>query len=880
MDLSGITLSPLRPGDSSYHRGKGEGLDPVLILTASENAPEQLEQLEREYALRDELDSAWAARPVALLRYKGRPALILEDPGGNPLDQQLGEPLAIGTFLRIAIGIVIALSRVHARGLIHKDVKPTNVLVAVGGGRAWFTGFGLASHLASTQQNSADIQPIAGTLAYIAPEQTGRMNRRVDQRSDLYSLGITLYEMLTGSLPFQASDPLEWIHCHLARQPIPVGEWTPMVPRVLSAIVMKLLAKTSEERYQTASGVAADLLRCQQEWESQAKISDFPLAEQETLQRLCIPETLYDRQRQIDGLTATLDRVASSGVSELLLVSGAAGVGKTAVINELHNVTLRTYALFAVGKCDQFKRDVPYSAFADALQGLVRSLLTESELALADWRDLLRAAMSTDGQLAVNLMPELAIITGRQPSVAARTPEEEKSRFQSLLRRLVGVFARKEHPLVLVLEDLHWLDPASLDLLEHLIVAADLPYLLVVGTYRDNEIDLNHPLMATLGSIRRVGSHVSELRLTSLGTTELVQLLVDCLHCEAERAIPLAQLIHNKTEGNPFFVRQFIASLAAEGLLAFDPVRLRWSWDVPGIESKGYSDNVVDLLVSRLKSLAPKTVSALQLLACLGNFVDHDSIRIAAERPDEDIHEPLREAVRAGLLFPLEQAYRFVHDRIQETSYSSMTSDEQTAVHLAIGRRLVSRKPQEELEADIFETVRHLNRGKALITAEEERERVATLNLIAARRAKKSIAYSASLNYVASGRALVSGSGWETQYPLKFALELLRAECEYMTGQVRSAEDHLEELAGRAADFDDLAAVDDIRVKLYTNAGETDQAVAICLESLRRMGVLWPAHPTEEEVRREYQGLSEKMSGRTIESLIDLPVMTDAYWRK
>src|SRR6202043_2880042 len=423
-----------------------------------------LERLEHQYSLREELDSDWAARPLTLVRREGRPLLILQDPGGEPLDRLLGQPMEITRFLRLACGLAVALGKLHQQGLIHKDIKPANILVDSKRGAVWLTGFGIASRLPRERQSAEPPETIAGTLAYMAPEQTGRMNRSIDSRSDLYSLGITFYEMLTGVLPFTASDPMEWVHCHIARQPVPPDQYVKEIPAPLSAIVMKLLAKTAEERYQTAAGIAGDLRRCLKEREEHCHIDPFRLGAHDVSDRLLIPERLYGREREIEALLASFDRVVACGTSELVLVSGYSGIGKSTVVHELHKVLVPPRGLFASGKFDQYKRDIPYATLAQALQSLVRPLLGQSEAELCRWRDAMVEALGLNGQLIVNLFPELELVIGKQPPVEDLPPKDAQNRFQMVLRRFLGVFAQAEHPLTLFLDDLQWLDMATVGL--------------------------------------------------------------------------------------------------------------------------------------------------------------------------------------------------------------------------------------------------------------------------------------------------------------------------------------------------------------------------------------------------------------------------------
>src|SRR6266702_1205491 len=680
-EYAGDTLR--QDGEFLLRRGRRSNAPSVLeVMPATDHpAPETFRRLEREYALRADLDSAWAVRPLELSLRDGRPVLVLEDPGGEPLDRLLGAPLELRLFLRLAVRLAAALRELHARGIIHKDVKPANVLVDAATGQVWLTGFRIASRLPRERQAPEAPEVIAGSLPYMAPEQTGRMNRSIDSRSDLYSLGVTMYEMLTGSLLFVASEPMEWVHCHIARQPAPPAQQRKEVPHVVSAIVMKLLVKTPEERYQTAAGVEHDLLRCLAAWESERRINDFPLGEDDTPDRLFVPEKLYGRSRDVETLLAAFERIVTSGRPELVLVSGYAGIGKSSVVNELHKV-LVPRGLFAWGKFDQYKRDIPYATLAQAFQKLVQSLLGKSEAELARWRDALRDALEPNGRLMVDLVPKRALIIGEQPPVPELSPQDAQQRFQLVLRRFIGVFARPEHPLALFVDDLQWLDAATLGLLEDLLTRSELQHLMLIGAYRDNEVTPAHSLMRKLEAIRKAGAPVQEIRLGPLSRDDVGQLVADAVRCEPARAAPLAGLVHEKTGGNPFFVIQFLSDLADEGLLAFHHGEARWSWDVGRIQAQGYTANIVDLMVAKLTRLPLLTQEALQQLAALGNSADLTTLARVRGTTEEEVHADLWEAVRLELVDRLDGAYRFVHDRVQDAAYSLIPELSRADAHL------------------------------------------------------------------------------------------------------------------------------------------------------------------------------------------------------
>src|SRR6267142_1617181 len=886
MDLSEYVFELVSTDEElALHRGRprtptASGCRPILVLRAvcEHPAPATIKRLEHEYSLADELRSEWTARPVALTEYQGRTALVLEDPGGEPLEGSLGAPMELGLFLRLAVGIASSLRELHAQGIIHKDIKPANLLVDTATGRTWLMGFGIASRLRRERQAPEPPEMIAGSLPYMAPEQTGRMNRSIDSRSDLYAAGVTLYEMSTGSLPFNASDPMEWVHCHIARRPVPPAERRKEVPGPVSAIIVKLLAKTPEERYQTAAGLERDLRRCLAAWEEHRRVDHFPIAQDDTPDRLLVPEKLYGRSREVETLLTAFDRMVAGGRPELVLVSGYSGIGKSSVVNELHKVLVPPRGLFASGKFDQYKRDIPYATLAEAFQKLIESLLGKSESELARWRNALREALEPHGRLMVNLVPELELIVGEQPPVPELSPRDAQRRFQFVLRRFIGVFAQPEHPLALFLDDLQWLDAATLDLLEDVFTRSDLRHLMLIGAYRDNEVSADHPLMLKLETIRNAGTPVQEVKLAPLARKDVSELIADALRCERARAAPLAELVYEKTAGNPFFVIQFIYALLDEGLLAFDHRVGCWSWDLERIHAKGYTDNVADLMVGKLTRLPATTQEGVQQLACLGSSADSRTLALVRGTSEEQVHADLGEAVRLELIERLEGAYRFVHDRIQEAAYSLIPEPLRADAHLRIGRLLVAHTPRDEREEVIFEIVNQLNRGVALISLPDERQELAELNLIAGKRAKDATAYASALTYLGAGRALLPEDCWERCSALTFALELQRAECEFLTGDFAAAEGRLSALSERARRLVDLAAVTRLKEELFTTLGRTD-AIEACLDYLRRIGVHWSPHPAKADVEQEYERIWRQIGSRSIEELVDLPLMTEPELR-
>jgi PAS domain S-box-containing protein len=882
VELSQYQLEPLRKdGEFVLYRGlpqttAGSSPRPILALSPvmEHPAPATVKKLEHEFSLKDELDPAWAIRPLAVTQQQSRTMLLFDDPGGEPLDRLTGCPLELEPFLRIGIALAQSLTHVHRRGLIHKDIKPSNVLANATMDQAWLTGFGIASRLPRERGAAEPPEFIAGTLAYMAPEQTGRMNRSIDSRSDLYALGVTLYELLTGRLPFTASDPMEWVHCHIARQPLPPSERRQDIPHCVSAIIDKLLAKTPEERYQTAAGVESDLRRCLEDWDRECCVHDFALGQNDRPGGLLIPEKLYGREAEVDTLLASFGRVVKSGRPELVMVSGYSGIGKSSVVNELHKALVPPRGLFASGKCDQLKRDVPYATVGQALQTLIRHLLGKPEAELSRWRDQFCQALAPNAVLVTDLIPELKFIIGEPPAVPDVAPAAAKVRFQAAVRALIGIFARAEHPLALFLDDLQWLDAATLDLLESILLESELQHLLLVCAYRDNEVDAAHPLMRKLSALYGSGAVVQEVVLGPLTHEDLTHWFADALQVEAERARPLGKLIHEKTAGNPFFANQLLQELVEDGLLTFDSGDASSRWDLDRIQAKRYTENVVDLMVGKLSRLPITTQKALNALACLGNTADISTLAIIHGTSEEQLHSHLLEALRLELLVGSNDSYRFVHDRVQEAAYSLVPEGERAPQHLRIARLLASQIVSDQREEAVFEIVGHFNRAAALLASQEEREKVAALNLKAGKRAKKAAAYVSALKYLTAGAALVATEEWQ-RHDLVFEIELHRSECEFLTGAVTSAEERLTMLSSRALSVSELAAVVCVQVEVYLALQKPDRGVSEGAECLRRAGFPIPRRPTELEARAAYDRVCSRLDGLGIDEVAALPVMTD-----
>ena len=643
--LPGFTVTDLlQEGTKSliYRGVRTEDRYPVVIkgLRPDRCTTHNIEQLKHEYAIAQQLNRPGTVQALALEFDRGVPYLILEDFGGRSLDQLLSQFREPAAFLDMALQIVDALAQIHQHHIVHKDIKPANIIVNAESNQVKISDFGLAAFLPYESQIVSHVSRIEGSMPYLSPEQTGRMNRGIDQRSDLYALGVIFYEMLTGQLPFQGNDPLEWIHCHLAKIPIaPVGI-NPAIPQVLSDITMKLLAKVAEERYQSAVGLQADLDRCLQQWQTTGQMPAFAIAEQDVSDRLQIPQKLYGREPEITQLLTVFDRVVTVGKPEVILVSGYSGVGKSSLVNELHKPIVQTRGLFISGKFDQYKRDIPYATIVQAFQGLVRQLLTEPEATLMLWRDRIQAAVGHSGRLITDVIPEVALIIGAQPAIPALGAAESQNRFNLVFQNFIGAFAQPEHPLAIFLDDMQWADSATLNLMQTIVADSNLRFLCFLLAYRNNEVDSAHPFSLTVEKLRQNEIPMTEIVLSPLDLICVNQLLAETLRCSLEQAEPLAQLILHKTNGNPFFVNEFLKTLHQEHLLTFDQPQRVWQWNLTEIEAKGITDSVVILMIERMRKLSSEVQQILKLAACIGDQFNLEILAIkyfGYYKPNNDV---------------------------------------------------------------------------------------------------------------------------------------------------------------------------------------------------------------------------------------------------
>ena len=907
---------------------------PVIVKVLKSEYPtlSEIACLRQEYTIPHDVESNGIVKPYSLEPYGKSYALVLEDIGGQSLSQVLSfRQFSLTEFLTISISLASTLGHLHQVPIIHKDIKPSNIIININTGDIRLTDFGIASRLSRESPTIRNPDLLEGTLAYMSPEQTGRMNRGIDYRSDLYSLGVTFYELLTGQLPFNSMEAMELVHCHIAKQPVPPHKVKPGIPQVLSSIVMKLLSKTAEARYQTSAGLRYDLETCLEQLKTTGSLETYPTTswhftpgKRDRGNQLLIPQKLYGREQEIQTLMDTFERVRY-GATEMMLVSGYSGIGKTAIVNEVHKPIVKARGYFISGKFDQFKRNIPYSALIQALSHLIHQLFTEGRERIALWKEKLLEAIGTNGQVIVDVIPEVELIIGEQPALPELGASESQNRFNRVFQQFVSVFCQSEHPLVMFIDDLQWADSASLKLIQLLTSNSDSKYLFLIGAYRDNEVYPTHPLIQTIEKIVEAGTSLHNIIVKPLTRKQVGELLAETLE-EVEEELPkdknsvaptnssfaeleeanswvsrnsrlygLIELVFNKTQGNPFFLTQLLKTLHAEDLLVYEVVTGKWDWDLRELQAVGIIDyNIVELIARNIQKLPETTQRVLKLAACIGNQFNLEILAIANDESPMLTAAQMWDALQAGLLLPLSDTYkiplafssvsqsenqglesetvkaldvnvdyRFLHDRVQQAAYSLIPESEKKVTHLKIGKQLLENTTAEEQDENIFAIVNQLNYGRNLLATNHERNKIAELNLIAGQKAKASAAYEASLSYLKIGLEMLQSNCWEKTYNLAFDLHLETIEVEYLNSNFEASKEIADLVLNQSENLLEKVKVYELQIQAYVAENKMQAALELGQEILQMLGVRLEEQqqPKEEEVN--------------IEQLAELPEMAD-----
>jgi len=926
---------------SIVYRGRQKSDNrPVIIKMLKDDypSPATIARFQREYevsyALNPSPNPAQALADVSATYafehdHRAR-FIVFEDFGGQSL-KELGIPgnLNLVEFLELAIGMVDILGQILQKHVIHKDVNPSNIVWNRDNNQIKFIDFGISTMLSREIAAFRNPNVLEGTLAYISPEQTGRMNRAIDYRTDFYSLGVTLYELLTGKLPFESSDFMALIHAQIAKQPAPPIELlSPPSPakmpilQAVSDIIIKLMAKNAEARYQSAYGIKRDLQALLDAAKSETlpealASGSFALGARDTSDQFQISQKLYGREAEVDTLLAAFERVASGGSAdketpqskienrkskiEMMLVAGYAGIGKSVLVQEVYKPITAQQGYFVSGKFDQFQRDIPYTSLIQAFRSLMQQLLTESSEQLAAWREKLSRALGTNGQVIVEVIPELAMIIGEQAPVSELPPAEAQNRFNFVLQNFIKVFTQPEHPLVIFLDDLQWADGASLNLIKLLMTAPDSQYLYLLGAYRDNEVNDAHPLMLTLDTIKKAGARVHQITLPPLDLSHITELIADTINSAPEQACPersrrikaLAELVLTKTDGNPFFINEFLKSLHQQDLINFNYEQGAWAWDLQAIQNQKMTDNVVELMANKIEQLPLPTQAVLKLAACIGNQFDLETLAIVSEKSPRETAADLWAGIAAGFILPLSEDYQlaaldvenlfsevtveyeFAHDRIQQAVYALIPDADRAKTHTKIGQLLLMNMTDDEKALRIFDLVNHLNKGQPLIESQAERDNLAGYNLMAGRKAKASAAYGPAHTYFRKGLELLGDNSWGRNYELTLDLFTEAIETASITGDHEAMESWSEQVFVQAKTSLAKAVIYDIKALSYMGQGKLSESIQTTLEALDILGIDIPENRTEEEIGARLVATFALWQGKEIADFANLPEMTD-----
>ncbi|MBP0019683.1 MAG: AAA family ATPase [Cyanobacteria bacterium SBLK] len=876
---------------------------PITIKTLRAEYPtlEEITRLRHEYQILHDLDIDGVIKPHKLLNVQNRLALILEGFESVSLKQFIvSHRVSIAEFLEIAIALTQTLGKLQESRVIHKDIKPHNILINPETRETKLIDFSISTRLEQENQTWNTPNQLEGTLAYMSPEQTGRMNRSLDYRTDFYSLGVTFYEMLTGQLPFFSNDPMEIIHSHIAKTPTILHKLNTEIPEVLSTLVAKLMAKTAEKRYQSARGIQADLEECHQQWQNTGKIANFIPGKLDELGQFLIPQKLYGRNREVLTLLESFERI-SEGATEMMLVSGYSGVGKTRVVQEVHKPIVRQRGYFIAGKFDQFQRNIPYAALIQAFQDLIRQILTENAEKIKMWKEQILAAVGQSGQVVIEVIPEVELIIGSQPEVPQLGASESQNRFNQVFKQFINVFAQKEHPLVVFLDDLQWADISSLKLIQLLITDPDNQYFLFIGAYRDNEVSPTHPTILTIEEIEKAGASIQNIVLAPLQLDNVTELVADTVQ-EREKSPILAELLFNKTQGNPFFLTQLLKTLYEDNLISFDFEQGTWSWEIERIQAFGIADlGVVELVARNIQKLPEQTQKVLKLAACIGNRFYLDILGIVHEKSSLETARDFWPALQAGLILPLSKdykiplafdehqsqslswderriSYKFLHDRVQQAAYSLILESDKKVTHLNIGKLLLQKTKEEELEENIFDIVNQLNIGLDLISESNKKEELGNLNVLAGKKAKLSNAYEVAMKYFDIGVDLLPENDWKNRYDFNIEFYNNAIEVSYLINDIEKAEALSNIVFSHASSLLDKIKIYELKLEFYFSQIQLEKGLNLGLETLELLNIKLPKKPNKLNILIGLMKLKWQLRlVKKDDDIMNLAVMTDPY---
>ena len=871
---------------------KSDGV-PIIMKTVLANnfSVENLERLRNEFEIIKNLNLRGVLKAYAIEKIEDNIALIFEDMGGDFLDSLIRQKkFSTLDFLEISTRIVDTLCQLHQSSIIHKNIKSSNIIFNIKTNEVKLVGFDVATILPQEVPTYINSNTIQEDLLYISPEQTGRMNRTIDFRTDFYSLGVTFYELATGKLPFQALGFLELIHSHMARKPESVSEIDAIIPMEISQIISKMMAKIPEERYQSAAGLLFDLNYCLDSIKRNGEIHGFNIASQDVSRTLQIAQGLYGRKDEVEILREILNR-ASGGSVEVAIISGESGTGKTSLVKELNKPVTNKKGHFISGKFDQLKKNIPYSALIFAFQELVRDILTESKTSLSYWEKALLNALGSNGQIIIDVIPDVELIIGPQPPVVELGPVESQNRFKMLLLKFINVFCKKAHPLVIFLDDLQWADMATTKMVDLVLNEKTMRYFMFIGAYRSNVAEKSHPWPTLLEDLTKNGFPINNIEVGPLQLENINSLIADTINREYEQTMPLTKIVLTKTNGNPLFLKQFLKNLYDEKLLYLNSKKERWEWDIESIEKLKVTDNVVELLIKRVSQLPWDTQQVIRLASCVGATFDVNLLSRAMEISQNDISNILKPALLEGVIMPISISYekknteeiytqnnqgiKFIHDRVQQAIYTLIDEEERKELNFKIGMTLLNSNLEYSRESKVYEVVGHLNEAKELLKQKDTRHKIAALNLEAGRMAKQSAAYEMSFEYLNNGMDMLGYFCWQDQYDMSLMLHEEAAEVAFLLGHFDEMESLIDTVIQNARSVNDEVNVCQLRVLGRWSQNKLFEALDAALSILKVLGVDIDINAKLDEISVSVKETQLLLVDKDLNELIGRPEMSD-----
>jgi len=869
---------------------------PVIIKMPSKEKPTLKDEarFQLQYEVVSDFNYDGIIKMYDLLKVNNIPIIIMEYFKGSSLNKTISKrAVSLEEFLNIAIKITDTIGEIHRKNVIHMDINPGNILWNKEMQALKIIDFSISSRLSHDSQEIIVPKGLEGSVEYISPEQTGRMNRTIDYRTDYYSLGITLYELITRVKPFETDDVLEMIHSHIARVPKSPHEKNPSIPRSISDIIMKLIQKNAEDRYQSSFGINYDLRKALKDLKENGEISDFVVAQKDISKKIEIPQKLYGRENEIKTLLKGFNMVCADGNSRMLMVSGFSGIGKSALVHEIYKPIVDKRGFFISGKVEQFSGNIPYLPIIKAFGEFIRQILSKNEEQLSIWKNKILDAVGNNGQVIVNVIPQLEVIIGKQPEIPELEPVSAQNRFNMVFQNFVKALATKEHPLVVFIDDLQWADSSTSKMIELFMTYTDIKNIYFICAYRDNEINNNNSLLMLLNGINNINKNIEKINLGSLNIEDIYKLILDTLKCDIKKAKELGNVCFEKTMGNPFFINQLLKSLYWRDLISFDNNNGCWNFDLEKIKEQSITDNVVELVVSNIQKLSKETQEVLKIAAIIGHNFDLKTLAIINEKTQNKTAEELWGALKEGMILPVDNnhkyvnkdinevvTYKFLHDKVQQAAYSLISEDTKKRLHLKAGRLLLKSAWKDNLIYElIFDITNHLNIAVDLITKREEKEQLVNLNSVAGDKARNSVAYDIAIGYYTTCINICGENGWLDNYKLMFEANLELTKLFFLIANYESMKDTGDIIIKNSNDILDNIQVNEIFIRALIAQSKMKEAVSWGIQTLKLLGINIPINPSNISVLIKFIKVKFLLHRKNAEDLLYLPEMQDEKLR-